>query len=922
MERKEASSIDNIIQLFNNGSSTMEFEVQIRPMSLDGSKKDATKIDYNSVIEWLLLSGFTIQQVQGQDILRIVSRVGEQSTRIEIVGIDSIQYYCRHLKFGQPKIHTKQQIKTFEIPEYASKLTLSEEIPVLESNYPSILQNLPLGKKTFRFMNRVRLEHKDHPFIAFDCSIVKTSDDIDLLFNKHPTYEIEVEFKRTKDLKPHIIQAITFGLRGFQRSYFPIGATVMKRVLAEYEKMTSTTSLSMAKKFIGPSLVTLQHENLGTIQKNYYISEKADGERKLLFIVDKRVYLITSSMQIEYTGIQYDSTKFNNILLDGEHVVKKKSGESTNTYFAFDIYFCRLGKEIESVRHFPFVDDKMHRYDLLQQVIRKLVVRDSLFQLTYKEFIEFTPDAYKLIHSKQFDYHTDGLILVPKQFGVGMSETQTKVINEKFTWDLNFKWKPPEENSVDFYVQVSDSTYYSSSLLESVPYKILKLYVGFGPTDIKYNGKFLNHQYCIFHRYEIDRVDYGKIVFKPEGFPHIAVVKDPLKTELGEVIEDKMIIECRYDASLVGEADYARWVPMRVRWDKMKSGNPNAFTTALSNWSTIKHPITPELLSDPKQAIYYKQRTGERSALAIFHNKIKTELLKSFITPKCIMLDFAVGKGGDLRKWKGASFVVGIDLFDDNINNKLNGACQRYVEGYQESENPIKPMRCLFLQGDSTKNIKSGEACSTEYDKAVIRSIFGLDPKNANLGNGVVDHYEKSKRGFDVTTMQFAVHYMFKSITTLTEFLKNVAECTALNGHFIGTCYDGEKVFQLLKEHPKLIFKNEDETICTITKKYTATEHADNKSCLGYTIDVFQESIGSEIEEYLVFFTYFVKIMAEYGFELQFVKSFDAYYKEMGIKGRDMYEDEKRLSFLNNAFAFKKVKEIQCLPVKLHSILI
>ena len=47
-----------------------------------------------------------------------------------------------------------------------------------------------------------------------------------------------------------------------------------------------------------------------------------------------------------------------------------------NTYFAFDIYFCRLGKESESVRHLPFVDEKMHRYDLLQQVVRKLVVPD------------------------------------------------------------------------------------------------------------------------------------------------------------------------------------------------------------------------------------------------------------------------------------------------------------------------------------------------------------------------------------------------------------------------------------------------------------------------------------------------------------------------------------------------------------------
>jgi len=910
-----ATSIDAIIALFDKGTSTMEFEAQLRPASLDGSLKETTKIDYNHVIQWLLLSGCTINNTKGEDILRIISSVGEENTRIEINGIDAIQYYCRHLKFSQPKIQTKQKIKEYYISDYSAKLTLSEEIPVSESSYPSILQSVPLGKKTYRFMNRVRLEHKDYPMFAFDCSIVKMDDDIDNLFQKDPKYEIEIEFKRHKDLKMHIIKAITLGLRGFQRSYFPISNTIMKRVLDEYKKLTTTT------QFIGPSLVTLQHENLGLIQKDYYVSEKADGERKLFLIVDKKAYLITNSMQVEYTGVQYDSSKFNSILLDGEHVIHKKNNTSMNTYFAFDIYFCRLGKESESVRHLPFVDEKMHRYDLLQQVVRKLVVPDSLFQLTYKEFIEFSPEAYTRITSKDYDYHTDGLIFVPAKYGVGMSETQHKVLNEKFTWDLNFKWKPPEENTIDFYVEISDSVYYKSSLLGDIPYKILKLYVGFGRNDVMNHRRYVNHQYCIFHRYEIDHVsDHKNILFKPEGIPHIAIVTEPLQTELGEIIENKMIIECRYDDKM-DEEKHAKWVPMRVRWDKMKTRIPNAFTTAASNWSTIKNPIRPENLSGA-QAVYYKQKKkgDERSALALFHNKIKTELLKSVITPKCIILDFAVGKGGDLRKWKGASFVFGIDLFDDNINNKINGACQRYLEAYHEPENSIKPMRCLFIQGDSTKNIKSGMACNTDYENAIARSVFGIDPKNMALGNGVADHYEKAKRGFDVTTIQFAVHYMFKSITTLTEFLKNVAECTALHGYFIGTCYDGEKIFNLLKDTPKLIFKNEEEHVCTITKKYTHIEHADNSSCVGYAIDVLQESIGTEIEEYLVFFSYFVKIMNEYGFEMQSVTPFETYYGT--LRGRDMPEYEKKLSFLNNAFVFKKVKEISILPVKLNLITI
>ena len=45
------------------------------------------------------------------------------------------------------------------------------------------------------------------------------------------------------------------------------------------------------------------------------------------------------------------------------------------------------------------------------------------------------------------------------------------------------------------------------------------------------------------------------------------------------------------------------------------------------------------------------------------------------------LIDYAVGKGGDLPKWINArlSFVLGIDLMRDNIENRLDGACARYL---------------------------------------------------------------------------------------------------------------------------------------------------------------------------------------------------------------------------------------------------
>jgi mRNA (guanine-N7-)-methyltransferase len=389
------------------------------------------------------------------------------------------------------------------------------------------------------------------------------------------------------------------------------------------------------------------------------------------------------------------------------------------------------------------------------------------------------------------------------------------------------------------------------------------------------------------------------------------------RAEHGEIIEHGMIIEFRYDKSLE-EEDYAKWVPVRVRWDKMKTRMPNKFTTAASNWYTIQHPISMDILSNPPQTKYYSKSERDKTnrGLSEFHNGLKSHLLSSVIKKKDIVLDYAVGKGGDLQKWKDASFVLGVDIFDDNIQNKQNGACQRYLKTY----NPrTYSTRCLFLQGDSSKNIKSGEASTNNYDKAIVRSVFGLDPKNPKLGKGVVDHYEKGKQGFDVTSIQFAVHYMFSDITHLTGFLKNVAECTALNGYFVGTCYDGATVFQRLNQssHGQLEFiKNDGGLVCRIKRNYPSKTYETNESCLGYKISVLQESIGTEIEEYLVFFDYFIALMTSYGFALIESEMFETYYGKIKTTTK-MTEAEQHLSFLNRTFKFQKIKEMPLLPIKL-----
>ena len=118
-----------------------------------------------------------------------------------------------------------------------------------------------------------------------------------------------------------------------------------------------------------------------------------------------------------------------------------------------------------------------------------------------------------------------------------------------------------------------------------------------------------------------------------------------------------------------------------------------------------------------------------------------------------------------------------------------------------------------------------------------------------------------------------------------------MAEYTKLGGYFIGTCYDGKKIFNKLKnkkrgEEMELYVKTKK--IWGVKKLYDEEEFLDDNTSLGYTIKVFQETINKSFDEFLVNFDYFTRHMENYGFQV--VNEKDA--QELGVKnGTGSFED-------------------------------
>ena len=610
------------------------------------------------------------------------------------------------------------------------------------------------------------------------------------------------------------------------------------------------------------------------------------------------------------------------------------------------------------------------------------MVKCKQFQATapMRSIFECCSDILSKVQDQTYEYTTDGLIFTPSNLAVGGTVPDGPASDlYKITWSHSFKWKPPEFNTIDFLVTMKkDKTgkdeihhiYQDGVDLQGVQqvlqYKTMVLHVGFNPKKDGFINPFqdvLNDSIVLLKDQKEEDKRYKPVPFVPSEpydptacFANIMLKEEGsnllMVTEEGEYFEDDMIVEFKY--VMENEAGW-RWVPIRVRYDKTaqlrskKNNFGNAYQVANNNWYSIHHPVTQDMISSGEgipertvdEDVYYNKSNAETNTQSLrdFHNLfVKKHLIVGAANRGDTLIDFAVGKAGDLRKWVDShlSFVFGVDYSKDNIINQSDGACVRYLKEAQKNSDIPK---ALFVQGDSGLNIRNGQACSTDKEKQIVRAVFGQGPKDiTELGKGVYQKYGVGELGFNISSCQFALHYFFKNPTSFHNFLRNVSECTKIGGHFIGTCYDGETVFKLLKSSRKddgVTIMKGGRKIYEIIKKYDQTGFPDDEMSLGYPIHVYQESINQYIQEYLVNFPYFIRIMEDYGFVLATKDE----AKHMGLPGstpmfselftfmenevkRDsnkqanyrsavfMSPEEKRISFMNRCFVFKKVRSV------------
>jgi mRNA (guanine-N7-)-methyltransferase len=883
----------------------------------------------------------------------------KDDVRVSIVGMSAIQSYCKSQHIADESSTTvmfKKKINDtsslfFERANF--KIDLRNEMMVDGTKRVDLIKSAASSDTTKGFRLKKRFTYTDATnTYRVDMTIVRQAYGFKTFTEsevgtKYPTYEIEVEMikrsiKSTKTFLQGILEVYTV-LLGEEHL---LSTDEKKIVLQNYlnlvfgnskgKKAMMEASQRPKQYFAGPQPITLERKNIidmdlgvTTIQNEYTVTEKADGERMLFFVNNTgRCYLINNRLDIKYTGVKLHSIV--NTLIDGEFVHSKK------VFAVFDIYWDN-GTDVRSQPLIP------NRYQRMRDIVKKMddKLKNIGWTLHQKEF-RYGDNIFKeaeFIMEKatqgRYLYAIDGLIFTPKNLPVGGSFVNDHP-ESTGTWNKVFKWKPPHDNTIDFMViYKSDQDF---TVMNGKTYKVLSLYVGYNPAqwesisarqyiegNVVRTGSYIAKE---FIPGDVMNVNFSK------SYIEVTSVKDKITCLNGDEIESNSVVEFSFDAETM------RWNPLRVREDKTEmlrrfglSGTANDYGTAMNIWKSIRYPVMNNMIVGKEKisqkdvveddVYYYRVTSRDKFAsrpMLDFHNYwIKGQTLFAKLNGMSSLLDVSCGKGGDIPKWidNGFSKVLGVDVSRDNIENPVDGAYARTLQNkkYNSAQHTF-----LYVTLDSSKKFtkETLDELSNTDDRIVCKHLWGLQrmdtAKNASTFGFATDK-------FDVVSCQFSIHYFFENESKLDTLLWNVNQHLKSGGCFIGTCLDGHSVKKLLRHVPvgeSVQGTKFDRVLWNIKKAY----ENDDSPGFGEEIEVFMESIGKVSREYLVNMDVLKEKLMAYDILLSSCDSFETAWHQLMSDTKDqdnvftesikkMSKEEQTYSFLNTWFVFKKKDSVK-----------
>lgn len=785
----------------------------------------------------------------------------------------------------------------YEDQEFGLRFRMATEKQATKEMLEKFLvpSGLDSHRVTFRFKHRVSLKlyFDKTATVRLDMTSVRQSKLLSQLGKTLSTYEIELDM--TADAVPSKSATKTFfdyipRVVGWIQNVSPeyiVGTTKTKLVLDYYH------SLVKCDRFYQMKPVSLDIERfIDILPNNYSVTDKADGSTACLVLMEGEVFLVNNNLEVIQPGVK--STLRKAVVAEGE-LIEGKDGRSYLLLYdclifdGNDIQRSPLLNRVKCIDAFietlpggkkNIPPEEFHLFSKHLQALPETPIRITRKLHLFPKGLRKT-EIYELAETMWNDvsglpYNRDGLIFtgVEQPYTMDSRETRYPI----------FKWKPPEQNSIDFYVEFMKKRDGSTDILfdktagvfpEDRPFITLRLFVGRRRGGREFPVPFLEKE--------------GKnraIVYISKD--------DPVPRDAeGHPINDGTVVEMVYDYNSTGTSE-SRWRILRTRFDKTQSVHTtktkygNNEDVSMKVWETIINPINindfhgmaldkdkyasslrtrflssshksgqPVANSNEESTIndeaYYQFQSDAGRNMRRFHNSIKDTLISYFSPKKELgtptpkrqsILDIGVGRGGDIHKMWNARVkeLIGIDPDENGLFKAADCAKNRYRDAL--SKHPGYPPM-TFIQADASIPFYHLEGQHTRFpymtaeNKSALKKVFG-----------------SSKTRFQGINAQFMIHYLFTE-HGMSGLCKNIERFLCEDGIMLVTCFNADRIIKFLdgkQERSVMYIDNNGEEQPFFTIRSISIDSS--KPGLDQAIDVFVSlymSPGTFYTEYLVY---------------------------------------------------------------------
>ena len=798
------------------------------------------------------------------DKLKIDSFITSNNTYIKILHDEYIQYKYNDIsndityKYNSVTPNLKLNIINNQVKHYFLQLYIPTIIKnnllnkvkkyEIETNYEYILNNYPDWRINIYLIKQIQniTDYHNKPIINYD------------FINIHVTY-----IGNILDLKSNSIfdcVNVIYKLLKNKSFYQSVIYDISKLIYTD-SKISSRFKYKSGFKQLTNNVIELNRNDYHNILvpniNQFYLTDKIDGQRCLLIIVQKskkleinllsnKLYFLNTTHEVSNFDLKnnkvsifdaefiYNDTIINDILDESKiqiNIFDVLMYNSTNyCQEPFEIRY-KLFKEIPS----------------LLQKINNCKVKDFISLTTnYKEEIK---EFYKQAKAK--DYEIDGLIFTPSSYmsNIMINQKMESMVNTQYYNLISYKWKPEDKLSIDFYIAKIPDNIIKKNEYKNFIKPNEQLYIlCSGVTGTNFDKLVL--ELCPYYYDIIDEkyhsLQYFPIQFSPDDNKNIYIwssTNTNLHNQVGEFIykNNKFILE-------------------RVREDRqveIERGNywGNNYKYAEMLWYSIKNPLTFDQLLIDNNTYFSETSLEKYIPQRGFNSFVKTHIIKEVKHDKNWIIDLCSGKGQNMKTWIDLGFKN--ILMVDNDKDAIYQSIQRkhnFIGKHQEKS------------------------------KIYINELNVSNDLDINIH--ILNNIPIFKEQADIIICNFAIHYMLQNETHIKNLIDLVKFYLKPNGKFIYTCFNGSTVFDKLKNNNKYDLYEKKELKYSIHKKYTE----DKLLYTNQAIDVLLPfSNNRYYTEYLVNNEYMNTLLTNSNMILEKLESFNTLFEQFKKNNNKVY---------------------------------